>query len=140
MRASFKQPVVKLNTYSTLAWFLLWMLASFLAAIDFDTETLVGYFLVVPLTAFVVVTCAIYFLLPNLRFGRNVVAFEVEQADGGGLLQWGFTILYFAAWLPFVHVGDPGWVAATSWIETPVAALAGVQAGIGLLTFAGRLS
>ena len=37
-----------------------------------------------------------------------------------------------------VRAGDPNWVAATAWIATPAAALAGFQAGIGLLAFAGR--
>jgi hypothetical protein len=138
MRASFKQPVVKLNTYSTIAWSALWMLACFLAAIDFEQELLIPFFLVVPMTAFVVVACAVYFLLPSTKFGSDVVAFEADQASSGGILQWGITILYFAAWLPFVHAGDPAWVAATAWVETPVAALAGLQAGIGLATFVGR--
>jgi hypothetical protein len=138
MRASFKQPVVRLNIYSTIAWSLLWILAGFLAAIDFEQEILIPYFLLAPMTTFVVVACAVYFLLPSGRIGRGLVDFEADQAGGGGVLQWGVTILYFAAWLPFVHAGDAGWVAATAWIGTPVAALAGVQAGIGLLTFAGR--
>jgi hypothetical protein len=138
MRASFKQSVVKLNIYSTIAWSLLWVLASFLAAIDFEEETVIPFFLVLPLAAFVITTCAVYFLLPSLSFGRSVIDFEADQASSGGWLQWGITILYFAAWLPFVHAGDAGWVAVTDWIATPVAMLAGVQAGVGLLAFSGR--
>jgi hypothetical protein len=138
MRASFKQPVVRLNTYSTIAWLLLWTLAAFLAAIDFDQQLLIPYFLVAPLMAFVFVTCATYFILPSVGFGRDVVSFEADQGSRGGPLQWGVTILYFAAWLPFVHPGAPGWVAATAWIQTPVAALAGFQAGVALITFVGR--
>ena len=139
MRASFKQPVVRLNTYSATAWSLLWILASFLAAIDFDQQTMLTWFLAAPASAFLLMASATYVGLPQTAFGRAVVDFEAESAAGGGLLQWGVTILYFVAWLPFVRTADPGWVAATSWIATPLAAVAGFQAGIALLTFSGRL-
>ncbi|HEY1426531.1 MAG TPA: hypothetical protein VGF50_07660 [Caulobacteraceae bacterium] len=138
MRASFKQPVVRLNTYSAIAWSLLWILASFLAAIDFDEPTALTYFLAGPAIAFVVMALGTYVGLPRTAFGRNMIDFEAESAASGGPLQWGVTVLYFIAWLPFVRSSDPHWVAATSWIATPVAAVAGFQAGIGLLTFAGR--
>lgn len=139
MRASFKQPVVRLNTYSAIAWSLLWILASFLAAIDLDQQTMLTYFLAGPAVAFLVLSFGTYFGLPHTAFGRTVVDFEAESAAGGGLLQWGATILYFVSWLPFARSGDPGWVAATAWIATPAAALAGFQAAVGLLAFAGRL-
>ena len=139
MRASFKQPVVRLNTYSAIAWSLLWILASFLAAIDFDQQTMLTYFLAGPAVAFVVLGFGAYVGLPQTAFGHRVVDFEAESAAGGGLLQWGATIVYFVAWLPFVRASDPQWVAATSWIATPAAAIAGFQAAVGLLAFAGRL-
>lgn len=139
MRASFKQPIVRLNTYSAIAWSLLWILASFLAAIDFDPQTMLTYFLAGPAVAFLVLAFGAYVGLPHTAFGRSVVDFEAESAAGGGLLQWGVTILYFVAWLPFVRSGNPGWIAVTSWIATPVAAIAGFQAAVGLLAFAGRL-
>jgi hypothetical protein len=138
MRASFKQPVVRLNTYSAIAWSLLWILASFLAAIDLDEQTMLTYFLAGPAVAFLAVGFGAYIGLPHTAFGRSVVDFEASSADAGGLLQWGATILYFAAWLPFARSADPSWVAATAWIATPAAALAGLQAGVGLLAFAGR--
>ena len=138
MRASFKQPVVRLNTYSTIAWSLLWILASFLAAIDLDQQTMLTYFLAGPAVAFLVLTFGVYVGLPHTAFGRKVVDVEADAATSGGLLQWGVTILYFLAWLPFVRSGDPSWVAATAWVATPTAALAGFQAGVGLLAFAGR--
>ena len=138
MRASFKQPVVKLNTYSAIAWSLLWILASFLAAIDLDQQTMLTYFLAGPAVAFVVLTCGTYLSLPYTAVGRKVVALEADAAAGGGALQWGATIVYFVAWLPFVRASDPSWVASTAWIATPAAALAGFQAGIGLLAFVGR--
>jgi hypothetical protein len=139
MRASFKQPIVRLNTYSAIAWSLLWILTSFLAAIDLDQPTLLTYFLAGPAIAFLALAAVAYFGLPLTAFGNGVVDFEAESAAGGGLLQWGATILYFVAWLPFVRWSDPSWVAATSWIATPVAAVAGFQAGVGLLAFVGRL-
>lgn len=138
MRASFKQPVVRLNIYSAIAWSLLWILASFLAAIDLDQQTMLAYFLAGPAAAFVVLAFGTYVGLPLTAFGRKVVGLEADAAASGGMLQWGVTVLYFIAWLPFVHSGDLGWVAATAWIATPAAALAGFQAGIGLLAFAGR--
>ena len=138
MRASFKQPVVRLNAYSAIAWSLLWILASFLAAIDLDQQTMLTYFLAGPAIAFVVLVFGAYLGLSHTAIGRRVVDIEAESAAGGGLLQWGVTILYFVAWLPFVRSGDPGWVGATSWIGTPLGALAGFQAGVGLLVFAGR--
>jgi hypothetical protein len=138
MRASFKQPVVRLNAYSAIAWLLLWVLASFLAAIDFDQQTMLTYFLAGPAIAFATLSFGAYVGLPRTAFGRALVDFEAASASGGGQLQWGAAIVYFVAWLPFVRSGDPGWVAATSWIATPVAALAGVQAGVGLLALAGR--
>jgi hypothetical protein len=139
MRASFKQPIVRLNTYSTIAWSLLWILASFLAAIDFDQQTMLTYFLAGPAIAFVVLAFGTYIGLPFAAFGRRVVDFEAESAAGSGLLQWGATIIYFIAWLAFVHSGDANWIAATSWIGIPLAAIAGFQAGVGLLALAGRL-
>ena len=139
MRASFKQPVVRLNTYSAIAWSLLWILASFLAAIDLDQPTMLTYFLAGPALAFVVLTFGTYIGLPHTGFGHRVVDAEAESAAGGGLLQWGATILYFVAWLPFARSSDPSWVAATSWVAKPIAALAGFQAGVGLLALAGRL-
>jgi len=139
MRASFKQPVVRLHAYSAIAWSLLWILASFLAAIDLDQPTVLTYFLAGPAIAFLALAFGTYLGLPHTAFGRTVVELEAESAAGGGLLQWGLTILYFVAWLPFVHPGDPGWVAATSWIASPIAAVAGFQAGVGLVAFAGRL-
>jgi hypothetical protein len=138
MRASFKQPVVRLNIYSAIAWSLLWILASFLAAIDLDQQTMLTFFLAGPAVAFVALAFGAYIGLPRTAFGRKVVDFEADSASAGGALQWGATIVYFVAWLPFVRSGDPGWVAATVWTATPVAALAGFQAGIGLLAFAGR--
>ncbi|HEX3405983.1 MAG TPA: hypothetical protein VHS81_02000 [Caulobacteraceae bacterium] len=138
MRASFKQPLVRLNTYSAIAWSLLWILASFLAAIDLDQQTMLTHFLAAPAVAFTVLACGVYIGLPHTPFGRRVVAFEADSAASGGLLQWGLTISYFVSWLPFVNSGDPGWVAATAWTATLVAALAGFQAGVGLLAFAGR--
>ncbi len=138
MRASFKQPVVRLNTYSAIAWSLLWIRASFLAAIDLDQQTMLTYFLAGPAVAFLVLTFGTYVGLPLTAFGRKVVDVEADAAAAGGLLQWGATIVYFVSWLPFVRSGDPGWVAATAWVATPAAALAGFQAGVGLLAFAGR--
>lgn len=138
MRASFKQPLVRLNTYSATAWSLLWILASFLAAIDLDQQTMLTYFLAGPAVAFLALAFAAYGGLPFLAFGRAVIDFEAESATGGGLLQWGVTILYFVAWLPFVHPSNAAWVAATSWAAIPVAGVAGFQAGVGLLAFAGR--
>lgn len=139
MRASFKQPIVRLNTYSAIAWSLLWILASFLAAIDFDQPTMLTYFLAGPAVAFVALAFGAYIGLPLTALGRTVVDFEAESAAGGGLLQWGVTIVYFVCWLPFVRSSDPNWIAATSWIATPAAAIAGFQAGVGMLAFAGRL-
>ncbi len=139
MRASFKQPIVRLNTYSAIAWSLLWILASFLAAIDFDQPTMLTYFLAGPALAFAVLALGAYVGLPLTAFGHRVADFEAESAAGGGLLQWGATIIYFVAWLPFVHSGDAHWIAATSWTGIPLAAIAGFQAGVGLLAFAGRL-
>ena len=138
MRASFKQPIVKLNTYSAIAWSLLWILASFLAAIDFDQQTMLTCFLAGPAVAFVALAFGAYVGLPHTALGRRVVDIEADAASSGGLLQWGATILYFVAWLPFVRSSDPQWVAATSWIATPAAAIAGFQAGVGLLAFAGQ--
>lgn len=138
MRASFKQPLVRLNIYSAIAWSLLWILASFLAAIDFDEQTALTYFLAGPALAFVALAFGTYLGLPHTAFGRAVVDLEAESPAGGGLLQWGVTTLYFVAWLPFVRSSDPHWVAATGWIATPVAAVAGFQAGIGLLAFVGK--
>ena len=138
MRASFKQPIVRLNTYSAIAWSLLWILASFLAAIDFDQQTMLTYFLAGPAVAFVALAFVAYVGLPLTGLGHRVVDLEAESAAGGGLLQWGVTIVYFVAWLPFVRSSDPQWVAATSWIATPAAAIAGFQAGVGVLAFAGR--
>jgi hypothetical protein len=138
MRASFKQAVVRLNGCSVIAWSLLWILASFLAAIDLDQQTMLTYFLAGPAIAFLVLTFGTYLGLPHTAFGRKVVDFEADSAASGGALQWGLTILYFVAWLPFVRSGDADWVASTAWIATPLAALAGFQAGVGLLAFAGR--
>lgn len=138
LRASFKQPVVRLNTYSAVAWSLLWILASFLAAIDLDEQTALTYFLAGPAIAFVVLAFGAYAGLPHATFGRRVVDFQAESAASGGPLQWGLTILYFVAWLPFARSSDPHWVAATSWIATPMAAVAGFQAGVGLLALSGR--
>lgn len=138
LRASFKQPVVRLNTYSAIAWSLLWILASFLAAIDFDAQTMLTYYLAGPAVAFAVLAFGTYTGLPHTAFGRAVVDFEAESAAGGGLLQWGVTILYFIAWLPFVRSSDASWVAATSWTAIPLAAVAGFQAGVGVLVLVGR--
>jgi hypothetical protein len=138
MRASFKQPVVRLNTSSAIAWSLLWILASFLAAIDFDEQTALSYFLAGPAAAFVGLAFGTFLVLRHTAFGESVVDFQAESAAGGGLLQWGVTVLYFVAWLPFVHSNDPHWVAATSWIAMPMAAVAGFQAGVGLLALVGR--
>ncbi len=138
IRASAKQPVVRLNTSSVIAWSLLWILAGFLAAIDFERQLAFTYFLAAPAFAFLIATFATYAALPLAAFGRRLVDLEAESAALGGALQWGVTIVYFVGWLPFVRTGDPGWVAATSWIATPVAALAGLQAGVALLALAGR--
>jgi hypothetical protein len=138
MRASFKQPVVRLNTYSAIAWSLLWILASFLAAIDFDERTALTYFLAGPAIAFIALVVGSFLVLPRTAFRRAVVDFEAESAANGGLLQWGVTVAYFVAWIPFVHSSDPHWIADTSWIAKPMAALAGFQAGVGLVAFAGR--
>jgi hypothetical protein len=139
VRSNAKQPVVRLNTFSLLAWSLLWVLASFLAAIDFDRERVITYFLVGPWCGFLAMALLTYAVLRYIPLTRGVVAFEAEAAANGGLLQMGVTICYFVAWLPFVRTGDPAWVAATSWIATPVAALAGFQASVGLLALAGRI-
>jgi hypothetical protein len=138
MRASFKQPVVKLNTYSAIAWSLLWIFSSFLAAIDLDQQTMLTYFLAGPAVAFIALAFVTYVGLPHTVFGRRLVDLEADAASSGGALQWGATVIYFVAWLPLVRSSDPNWVASTAWIATPAGALAGFQAGIGMLAFAGR--
>ena len=138
LRSNSRQPVVRLTGYSVVAWALLWVLAAALAAIDFDRQTALVYFLAGPCCAVLVVALLTYAALPLTALGRGLARREAESAYRGGSLHWGLTIAYFVAWLPFVRPHDAGWVAATSWIATPAAALAGWQAGIGLLALAGR--
>src|SRR6185312_11990649 len=95
MRASFKQPVVRLNTYSAIAWSLLWILASFLAAIDLDQRTVLTYFLAGPAIAFLALTFGTYLGLPHTAFGRTVVELEAESAAVGGF-QAGVGLVAFA--------------------------------------------
>jgi hypothetical protein len=139
LRSNSHQPVVRLAFYSVAAWSLLWVLAASLAAIDFDRQTALANFLAWPCFTVLIAAFVTYAALPLTALGRGLGRLEARSAAGGGALHWGLTIVYFVAWLPFVGSNDAGWVAATSWIATPAAALAGLQAGVGLLALAGRL-